>query len=770
MSIIRSRKKSTLLTSSMVAMAGSLAIPAHAQDAPVLKEVNVQAAVDVPYKTEKSASNKLTQALVDIPKTVQVLKKEMLKEQGASSLMEALRNTAGITMQLGENGNTAAGDTFQMRGFSTNTSTFVDGVRDLGAVTRDVFNLEQVEVVKGAGGSEVGRGASAGYINLISKLPTLEQANDIALTLGTADKKRLTVDSNNVIDDSTALRLNVMVQEANAEERNQVSNRQVAIAPSLAFGLDSPTKVYLYSQHIRQDNVPDGGVPTIGMEGFYNSNATIKAGAKVSRDSFYGSQQDYEKISADMLTAKVEHQLSKNTTIRNISRYGQTHVDRVLTGVNTLSVNASTKAIEVALNRQRIDQTNEIWANQTNLNTALSTGFIKHDLVLGLELLKESQLTLGSTSGSTSTTTVVVNGQTLPVYSVVQNVYSPNAYQNLLVPYLTGADTDGETTTAALYVFDTLTLTDSLKFSLGLRADRYKTETSTGTMVTGGSGGNLATYSAQGYKVGDVVISHLEDDDTLLSWNAGLVFKPAANGSIYIAFADAQTPPAGANFVLSATAGNQANAALDPQRTTTAELGTKWELLNKRLNLSAAVYRTENDKQASVDAVTGVANQEGKTHVDGIELAAVGQLTNFWQLTMSVGFMDSEQLGQSSKSSSTGVISTSDGVRWTPDVTASVWTSYTLEKFTFGGGARYVGEQKRVVTTNTNLATENMPVIPAYTVVDMMAAYKVSKNTNLRLNVYNVLDEEYINTLNNSGARATLGVPISAAISAEFSF
>lgn len=770
MSIIRSRKKSTLLTSSMVAMAGSLAIPAHAQDAPVLKEVNVQAAVDVPYKTEKSASNKLTQALVDTPKTVQVLKKEMLKEQGASSLMEALRNTAGITMQLGENGNTAAGDTFQMRGFSTNTSTFVDGVRDLGAVTRDVFNLEQVEVVKGAGGSEVGRGASAGYINLISKLPTLEQANDIALTLGTADKKRLTVDSNNVIDDSTALRLNVMVQEANAEERNQVSNRQVSIAPSLAFGLDSPTKVYLYSQHIRQDNVPDGGVPTIGMEGFYNSNATIKAGAKVSRDNFYGSQQDYEKISADMLTAKVEHQLSKNTTIRNISRYGQTHVDRVLTGVNALSVNASTKAIEVALNRQRIDQTNEIWANQTNLNTALSTGFIKHDLVLGVELLKESQLTLGSTSGSTSTTTVVVNGQTLPVYSVVQNVYNPNAYQNLLVPYLTGANTDGETTTAALYVFDTLTLTDSLKFSLGLRADRYKTETSTGTMVTGGSGGNLATYSAQGYKVGDVVISHLEDDDTLLSWNAGLVFKPAANGSIYVAFADAQTPPAGANFVLSATAGNQANAELDPQQTTTAELGTKWELLNKRLNVSAAVYRTENDKQASVDAVTGVANQEGKTRVDGIELAAVGQLTNFWQLTMSVGFMESEQLGQSSKSSSTGVITTSDGVRWTPDVTASVWTSYTLEKFTFGGGARYVGEQKRVVATNANLATENMPVIPAYTVADVMAAYKVNKNTNLRLNVYNVFDEEYISTLNNSGARMTLGAPISAAITAEFSF
>ena len=767
--MIISRKNTTLLTSSMMTVVSSLAIPVvYAQEAPVLNEVKIQAALDVPYKAEKSSSSKLTQPLVDTPKTVQVLKKEMLKEQGAASLMEALRNTSGITMQLGENGNTAAGDTFQMRGFSGQSSTFVDGVRDLGAVSRDVFNIEQVEVVKGAGGSDVGRGASAGYINLISKLPTLEQANDISLSVGTADKKRLTIDSNNVVNDSTALRLNMMLQESNAEERKEVSSKHMAIAPSLAFGLDSPTKVYIYSQHTRQDNVPDGGVPTIGMDGFYNSNATIMAGAKVSRDNFYGSQQDYEKIEADMISAKVEHQLNANTVVRNITRYGKSHLDRVLTGVNALSLNGA--AIEVALIRQRVDQTNEILANQSTLNTAFQTGSINHDLVLGLEILKESQLSLGTTRGSTSTTTVVLNGQTLPIDSPVQNVYAPNSQVSLLIPYLTGADNDGSTTTTALYAFDTLSLTDNLKFNIGLRADSYKTKTTSGTLVTGGASGNLATYSPQGYNVGDVVINDLEDDDTLISWNAGLVFKPAANGSVYVAFADAQTPPAGDSFVLSATAGNQANAALESQKTTTAEVGTKWELLNKRLNVSAALYRTENENQASVDAITGVATQEGKTRIDGIELAAVGQLTNFWQLTASIGLMDSEQLNQSSKSSSTGAISTSDSIRWTPDMTASLWTSYTLDKLTLGGGARYVSEQKRVVTTNTNLATQNMPAIPAYTVVDMMAAYKVSKNTNLRLNVYNVFNEEYISTLNNGGSRMTLGAPVSAAITAEFSF
>ena len=750
---------------------GSLAIPVvYAQEAPVLNEIKVQAALDVPYKAQKSSSSKLTQALVDTPKTVQVLKKEMLKEQGSASLMDALRNTSGITMQLGENGNTAAGDTFQMRGFSGQNATFVDGVRDLGALARDVFNLEQVEVVKGAGGSDVGRGASAGYINLISKLPTLEQANDISLSVGTANKKRLTVDSNSVVNDSTALRLNVMLQESNAEERKEVSSNHIAIAPSLAFGLDSPTKVYIYSQHTRQDNVPDGGIPTIGMDGFYHSNAKIKVGAKVSRDNFYVSQQDYEKVSADMITAKVEHQLNANTVVRNITRYGKSHLDRVLTGVNALSLNATSQAIEVALIRQRVDQTNEILANQSTLNTAFKTGHINHDLVFGLELLKENQLSLGTTRGSTSTTTVVLNGQTLAIDSPVQNIYAPNSQLNLLVPYLTGADNDGSTTTTALYAFDTVSLTNSLKFNVGLRADRYKTKTTTGTLVTGGTGGNLASYLSQGYNVGDVVLNDLEDQGTLVSWNTGIVFKPTTNGSIYLAFGDAQTPPAGDNFVLSATAGNQSNAALEPQKTTTAEIGTKWELLDKSLNVSASVYRTENENQASVDAVTGVATQEGKTRIDGIELAAVGQLTNFWQLSASIGFMESEQLNQSSKSNSTGVISTSDGVRWTPDMTASLWTSYTLDKLTLGGGARYVSEQKRVVTTNTNLATQNMPAIPAYSVVDIMAAYKVSKNTNLRLNIYNVFNEEYINTLNNGGSRMTLGVPVSAAITAEFSF
>lgn len=167
------------LNQSLLALAAiSLPLAGHAQTASdkTLGEVKVNAAAEVPFKAEKASSPKLTQPLVDTTQTINVIRKEVLQEQAATSLVEALRNTPGITLQLGENGNTSAGDTFQMRGFSAQSSIFVDGIRDLGAVTRDIFNIEQVEVSKGPAGADVGRGAASGYINLSSKLPQQENA------------------------------------------------------------------------------------------------------------------------------------------------------------------------------------------------------------------------------------------------------------------------------------------------------------------------------------------------------------------------------------------------------------------------------------------------------------------------------------------------------------------------------------------------------------------------------------------------------------------
>ena len=241
----------------------SLPLALHAQTTPTqdpttLPTVSVTGSAEG-YKADTSASPKLTQPLLDTPKSVQVITKDLMQAQGATTLTEALRNTPGITLQLGENGSTAAGDTFQMRGFSTQTSTFVDGIRDLGAVTRDVFNVDQVEVVKGPSGADVGRGAAGGYINLISKLPERGERNDATLTLGTADTKRATADIGRGFGETSAWRLNVMAQDSGVAGRDEVKNKGWAIAPGVAFGLNTPTRLFIYSQHVHQDNVPDGG-------------------------------------------------------------------------------------------------------------------------------------------------------------------------------------------------------------------------------------------------------------------------------------------------------------------------------------------------------------------------------------------------------------------------------------------------------------------------------------------------------------------------------
>jgi catecholate siderophore receptor len=732
MAHIRSRKHNTPVHL-LALLAASVPAAGMAQQTTTLPTVTVKEAAEVPYKADKSANDKMTAPLVDTPKTIQIIKKEVLEEQGAVTLMEALRNTPGITMQMGENGNTSAGDTFQLRGFSLQQNTFVDGIRDLGAVTRDTFNLEQVEIVKGAAGAETGRGAASGYLNLISKQAHLGDESSASGTIGTASRKRATVDLNKQLSDTSAFRLNAMVQDSGVDGRDYVENKGYGLGLSYVAGLGTPTRVHLFSQHLRQDNVPDGGIPAIGYEGY-----TTAIGPKVRRENFYGSVNDREKVDADMFTVKVEHDLGERTTIRNITRYGRTTMDRTLTGVNTGNTGISTagpqSAWTVNRSRQRVDQENSILANQTSVNTEFNTGSVQHSLAAGVELLHEKQSSFDHGA---------VAAGTPPA-----NLYNPNPFDTMgNFGGRTGAVTGGSTNTISAYAFDNAKLNERWSVNGGLRVDVYKLTTD-----------NIAATGVR---------SILKDSRSLVSWSVGSVYKPAENGSVYASYATSATPPGTSNFQLSGTAGNQANSTLDPQKTDTIELGTKWELLNKRLNVAAAVFRTENDGQTSQDAVTGQTFQYGKTRVQGLELSAVGQITNFWQITAGLAKTSTKSLNQRSRNATSGAVTVTDGVRWSPDLTATVWSSYQLDKLTLGLGARYTSEQKRVVTVG---GTGNVPNIPSSWVADAMVAYQLTDKVSLRLNVYNLFDKEYLMTLNNGGGRLALGAPRSAALTANVKF
>jgi len=726
------------------------------------------------YNVGTSANSKFVRPLLDTPQTVQVISKAMLLEQGSNSLMDALRNTPGITMQLGENGNTSAGDTFQMRGFATASSTFVDGVRDLGAVSRDVFNLEQVEVAKGPAGADVGRGSASGYVNLISKQPMRDAGTYLSGGYGTAENKRLTLDTGVNVGEASAARFNLLLADSEVAERDVVGNQNYSFAPSIAFGLDTATRYTLMTQHVRQDNTPDGGISALGRADYtvlpyYTTGtvitendatralaAAINGAPAVDRNNYYGFFEDSEEVKADMVTFKFEHDLAGNTVIRNIMRGGKTNTERTLNAANSPAVNANTTnpanaaylnpsdpaSWTFAASRQRIDQADELVTNQTSFNSSFDSGRINHSVTGGLELIYERRESL--TFGTAAAT---IDGVTYPaVVNPPVSFYDPDPGIVRGEPYPTGAFTDGDTTTAALYMFDSVELNPQWLLSGGVRYEKYETTTESASVVN-----NVLTPSA------------LEDEDELFSWKVGAVYKPVINGSVYVSFATSQTPPGSANFALSGTANAQDNGALDPQETENAELGTKWSLANDQLSLTAAVFHTENSKQASFDDL-GNPLQIGRTVVEGVELAAVGQITHFWQVSAGITKLDAEVEDQQN---ATGVETT--GVRWTPDYAATLWTSYTHNDVTVGGGARYFGEQERNITAAA-VPTTGVSEIPSYSVLDMMVAYRISDRTNLRLNLYNLADEEYVETLNNGGNRVRLGSPRTVWLTGEFRF
>ena len=279
-SYIKSRKHAVARAVPQVSGAAAatliaLSAPAIAQQQPsrVLPEIRVEGSVAADFKADTSANPKFTAPLVNTPQTVQVIKEQVLRDQGATTLTEALRNTPGVgTFFLGENGNTNTGDAVFMRGFDSSSAIFVDGIRDVGSISRDTFNIDQVEVVKGPSGTDVGRTSPTGYINLVTKKPKLDDSFTGSLGFGSADFKRGSIDWNKSLSGENgigaAFRLNAVAEDAGVAGRDFVKNKRWAVAPSLALGLNSPTRFFFDFVHVEQNNIPDGGVPTIGLPGF----------------------------------------------------------------------------------------------------------------------------------------------------------------------------------------------------------------------------------------------------------------------------------------------------------------------------------------------------------------------------------------------------------------------------------------------------------------------------------------------------------------------
>lgn len=773
---IISKKRSLQLTATAVSSALLLASAAGmaAEETKKLNTVKIEAdAIEPVYKAEKASSPKFTQPLVDTPQTLVVVKKELFQQQAATTLSEALRNTPGITMLMGENGNTATGDSIFMRGFDTQGSIYVDGIRDLGSISRDTFNTDQVEIAKGPAGVDNGRGAASGYVNLSTKLANEEDATSGSLIGGTGDYKRATLDANRSIGESSAIRVNLMKQDAGVDGRDTVESDFQGLATSLAFGLGTETRTYINYLNMQQSGIPDGGISTAGLDGYYSSvyaqrfptgGPEIKP---VDTENFYGSTSDHNNVNANMTTVRIEHDLAEGVTLRNTSRYGHTRQEQALTGVNALVIDAATQnnpdTWQVARTRQGKDQSNKILTNQTNLTASFEAGGVQHDLTSGVEFIYESQLnyTVGLPFVASNSATRVAQANA--------NLYNPNSNDVFQPVVRDGGKTDGETTTYGVYALDTITINPQWELSVGLRADRFHTETNQIVRLAA---------ATNGAPIGTLVGRDAQVTDELLSWKLGGVYKPVEDGSIYISYATSELPPGGINFALNtdptATSLNSIanNPNLDPQKGTNMELGTKWNLMDDKLFFTAALFKSTNENEIATNP-DGSATAVGEKQVEGLELGLVGAITNAWQISAGIAFMHSEITRGNRTAADNGASNTEGGViQWSPEMTFTFWNTYTFENgLMIGGGARYVDTMASSSLTQAQAqSTRSILEFGDYWVLDAVASYPVTKNITVQLNVLNITDEEYIASLNNAGSRYYAGQPLSARLGVNFSF
>ncbi|MGK5007422.1 catecholate siderophore receptor Fiu [Janthinobacterium sp. LB2P70] len=732
----------------------------------MLNEVKVIGSKENDFKAEKASSPKYTEELVNTPQTIVVIKKELIEQQGALTLTDALRNTPGVgTFFLGENGNTNTGDAVYMRGFDSSGSIYVDGVRDVGSISRDVFNIEQIDVLKGPAGTDSGRGSPTGSINLVSKTATMENKFNSLLTAGSGKQKRATADWNRVLDSDTgtALRLNLMTQDSGNAARDEVKNKRWAFAPTVTFGIGKPTRITASYLHVDQNNVPDGGVPTIGLPGYSTPDTPTKeqpvirtflnSAAKVDPKNFYGSTADYDKVKADMGTLRIDHDFSPNVQIQNTTRYGKTKQDYLLTAFmgsmanlkTPVPTDPSTWTLARSLRTVK-DQENTILTNQTVVSAQFDTGVLKHSVVAGAEFTSEKQ---------TNYSYVPASLGTLPA----ANLYQPNPRDPVTGynPVRSGAFTEGEVNTQSLYVFDTVKFGDKWIFNGGVRFDHFNTTYDAITLQ-----GAVTAPAVQPLPVGTKIPTHLTLSDTLANGKISAMYKPTPDSSVYALLATSKAPP-GVNFALSTGASSAQNPSYDPQETITKEIGTKWDFLKQKLSFSAAVYQTTVKNEVEQDPVIPtIYYQTGKKRVEGLELGVVGEIMPNWLVSAGYTRMNTKV--------ESGKVVTASGINnlsYTPKQAFTSWTSYTLPfGLKIGGGARYVGEMLR----GTDGAVGTPARVDAYWVFDAMATYTVNKNLDLQLNAYNLADKTYVAAINKSGFRYTPSQPRSFSLTANIKF
>ncbi|MFY3165312.1 TonB-dependent receptor [Achromobacter xylosoxidans] len=661
---------------------------------------------DSPYQPDAAQSPKMTAPLLDTPRSVQVVPKQVMSDQSASSLQDVLQNSPGITFAAGEGGR-AGGDLPVIRGQNAASSLFLDGMRDASMQARDTFNLEQVEIIKGPDSVYSGRGGAGGSINLVSKAPKAKDAIEVTGQIGTDRNYRGSVDSNWRLGEKSAFRLNVMGTKGDVPGRDRAVNfERWGVAPSLMLGMDTPTRITLSYYHYQNDSMPDYSIPYDPRAGL-----PVTETLGISRKNFYGlAERDFMKTRDGMATVDFQHDFSDTLKLRNVVRYGRETADYLATQPDLTLANLPAGIV----NRPAYGRyyTTKAFANQTDLSGEFLTGAVKHGFDLGFEYTSVKQ-----TMAYTNDQVLSSDGVTKCPADLTQTSLR-NPDPNVAYPCRTARSWPAPyaTDTLALYGFDTLKFDEQWQASVGLRWDNYRT-----------SGHDK---KKQGYS----------RTDNLFNYQLGLAYKPVPQGTIYASYGTSSTPSAVAGATASDILRKSSDEAAAPEKSRSVEAGVKWLVLDERLTLTGAVFQ-DTRRNTNIEVLPNEYEQAGQTRVRGIELGFSGAITPAWNIYGGYTFLDSKLIRGGRKD----IGAEGQDLPNTPRNAFSLWSTYkVLPELTLGGGAYYV--DKVYGNADAGVDASGAPKarwVPSYWRFDAMAKYKFSSHLALQLNVLNVFDQTF---------------------------
>lgn len=636
-----------------------------------------------------STATKTNTLLRDVPQAISVITNELIKDQSVRSIGDAVRYVPGVGVSQGE-GNR---DALVFRGNRSTGDFFTDGIRDDVEYYRDLYNIERVEVLKGANGMIFGRGGSGGVVNRVSKQANWNPTKEFSFQGGSFNLKRMTADVGYVINDMAAVRLNALYEDAGSF-RDGVSMERLGISPTVTLKPTHRTKIIAGMERYHDDRTADRGITSF-----------MGRPVDVDRSQFFGDpRRSHANVDVLAFNSLIEHKFDTGVTLQNRTNYAtyDKFYQNVFAsgGLDDVLNEVSLGAYSNATKRENV-------FNQTNLLYSLNTGPIAHTLMAGIEVGRQethNRRATGLFNNSLAMTSLPVSFSN-PITHVPITFRTRNGGRDGDVDALNRSVVN----VTSLYIQDQIEIIPQLQAIVGVRYDLFEVD----------------------FQQKNGLREHLKTRDDLIAPRFGLIYKPITPVSFYATYSQAYVPRAGDQL----TALNVTTETLKPEKFTTLETGVKWDI-RPDLAFTAAVYQL--DRTNVINSVVGGQTFLTKgQRTEGVEVSLSGQLTSNWSVmggyAYQVGEITSDIQGVAKKGASVAEL---------PRHTFSMWSRYDITPSI--GAAFGVIHRDSMLASLTNRVT-----LPDFTRVDAALFTQFTKSFRGQLNIENLFNTKYFASAQN---------------------